>query len=61
VILDLVRLQVPDADDQENATIRRRPAVSIHDSGLLIRIDVVSGRAVAAYDGGAGIEVLAFY
>ena len=35
--------------------------VSSHDSGILTRIDLASGRAVAAYDGGAGIEVLAFY
>jgi hypothetical protein len=35
--------------------------VSSHDSGLLTRIDLVSRRAVAAFDGGAGIEVLAFY
>ncbi len=35
--------------------------VTSHDSGLLTRIDLTSQRAVAAYDGGAGIEVLTFY
>jgi DNA-binding beta-propeller fold protein YncE len=35
--------------------------VTSHDSGLLTRIDLASRRAVAAYDGGAGIEVLTFY
>jgi YVTN family beta-propeller protein len=35
--------------------------VSSHDSGLLTRIDLKSKRPLAAYDGGAGIEVLAYY
>jgi DNA-binding beta-propeller fold protein YncE len=35
--------------------------VSSHDSGLLTRILLPDGRAVAAYDGGVGIEVLAYY
>jgi len=35
--------------------------VASHDSGLLTRIDLDSKRAVAAYDGGGGIEVLAFF
>jgi DNA-binding beta-propeller fold protein YncE len=35
--------------------------VASHDSGLLTRIDLASRRAVAAHDGGSGIEVLAFY
>ena len=35
--------------------------VSSHDSGLLTRIDLATGKPVAAYDGGAGIEVLAYY
>jgi DNA-binding beta-propeller fold protein YncE len=35
--------------------------VSSHDSGLLTRIDLESRREVAAYDGGAGIEVLTWY
>lgn len=35
--------------------------VTSHDSGLLTRIDLATKTAVAAYDGGAGIEVLAFY
>jgi DNA-binding beta-propeller fold protein YncE len=39
----------------------RSVIVSSHDSGLLTRIDLAEPRAVAAYDGGAGIEVLAFY
>jgi YVTN family beta-propeller protein len=39
----------------------RSVIVASHDSGLLTRIDLDSKRAVAAYDGGAGIEVLAFY
>ncbi|MBI3434372.1 MAG: hypothetical protein HY056_04730 [Proteobacteria bacterium] len=39
----------------------RSVLVSSHDSGLLTRIDLQSATAVEAYDGGAGIEVLAFY
>jgi sugar lactone lactonase YvrE len=35
--------------------------VSSHDSGLLTRIDLESRRALGAYDGGAGVEVMAFY
>jgi DNA-binding beta-propeller fold protein YncE len=35
--------------------------VSSHDSGLMTQIDLVEGRAIAAHDGGAGIEVLAYY
>jgi DNA-binding beta-propeller fold protein YncE len=35
--------------------------VASHDSGLLTRIDLAEPRAVAAYDGGNGIEVLAWY
>jgi DNA-binding beta-propeller fold protein YncE len=35
--------------------------VASHDSGLLTRIDLAEPRAVAAYDGGSGIEVLAWY
>lgn len=35
--------------------------VTSHDSGLLTRIDLASRRAVAAYDGGTGIEVMAWY
>ena len=35
--------------------------VTSHDSGLLTRIDLSSRRAVAAYDGGTGIEVMAWY
>jgi DNA-binding beta-propeller fold protein YncE len=35
--------------------------VASHDSGLLTRIDLATKRAVAACDGGAGIEVLAYY
>jgi DNA-binding beta-propeller fold protein YncE len=35
--------------------------VASHDSGLLTRIDLDEPRAVAAYDGGSGIEVLAYY
>jgi DNA-binding beta-propeller fold protein YncE len=39
----------------------RSVIVSSHDSGLLTRIDLAEPRAMAAYDGGSGIEVLAFY
>jgi DNA-binding beta-propeller fold protein YncE len=39
----------------------RSVIVASHDSGLLTRIDLAEPRAVAAYDGGAGIEVLAYY
>lgn len=35
--------------------------VTSHDSGLLTRIDLETRRAVAAYDGGTGIEVLTWY
>ena len=35
--------------------------VSSHDSGLITRIDLARKKAVAATDGGGGIEVLAFY
>lgn len=35
--------------------------VTSHDSGLLTRIDLAAGKAVAAYDGGNGIEVMSFY
>ena len=35
--------------------------VTSHDSGLLTRIDLAARRAVAAYDGGVGIEVMAWY
>ena len=35
--------------------------VACHDSGVLTRIDLASRRATAVYDGGSGIEVLAFY
>jgi DNA-binding beta-propeller fold protein YncE len=35
--------------------------VASHDSGLLTRIDLAEPRAIAAYDGGSGIEVLAWY
>jgi DNA-binding beta-propeller fold protein YncE len=35
--------------------------ITSHDSGLLTRIDLASRRAVAAYDGGNGIEVMAWY
>jgi DNA-binding beta-propeller fold protein YncE len=35
--------------------------VASHDSGLITRIDLASREAVATYDGGSGIEVLAYY
>jgi DNA-binding beta-propeller fold protein YncE len=35
--------------------------VSSHDSGLLTRIDLRTGQALKSYDGGGGIEALAFY
>ena len=35
--------------------------VASHDSVLLTRIDLAEPHAVAAYDGGSGIEVLAYY
>ncbi|MGH6923870.1 MAG: hypothetical protein ACRED5_09040 [Propylenella sp.] len=35
--------------------------VSSHDSGLLTRIDLATGRVLGALDGGAGVEVLAYY
>ena len=35
--------------------------VASHDSGLLTRIDLAEPRTAAAYDGGSGIEVLAYY
>jgi DNA-binding beta-propeller fold protein YncE len=39
----------------------RSVLVASHDSGLLTRIDLASKQAAAAYDGGSGIEVLAYY
>ncbi|MGZ5804887.1 MAG: YncE family protein [Xanthobacteraceae bacterium] len=39
----------------------RTALVSSHDSGLLTQIDLDARRAVAAFDGGNGIEVLAYY
>ena len=39
----------------------RSVVVASHDSGLLTRIDLAEPRAVAACDGGSGIEVLAWY
>jgi DNA-binding beta-propeller fold protein YncE len=39
----------------------RSALVASHDSGLLTRIDLNSKRAITAYDGGSGIEVLAYY
>jgi YVTN family beta-propeller protein len=38
----------------------RSVIVASHDSGLLTRIDLAEPRATAAYDGGSGIEVLAW-
>ncbi len=35
--------------------------VANHDSGLLTQIDLAAKRAIAVYDGGAGIEVLSYY
>jgi hypothetical protein len=35
--------------------------ISSHDSGLLTRIDLEEKRVLSAHDGGAGIEVMAFY
>jgi DNA-binding beta-propeller fold protein YncE len=35
--------------------------VSSHDSGMLTRVDLETGRIAGAFDGGAGIEVLAYY
>jgi DNA-binding beta-propeller fold protein YncE len=35
--------------------------VTSHDSGLLTRIDLEAKKAVAAYDGGSGIEVMTYY
>lgn len=39
----------------------RSAIVASHDSGLLTRVDLANGRAVEAIDGGAGIEVLAYF
>jgi YVTN family beta-propeller protein len=39
----------------------RTALVSSHDSGLLTQIDLAKKRAVAGFDGGNGIEVLAYY
>jgi DNA-binding beta-propeller fold protein YncE len=35
--------------------------VSSHDSGLLTRVDLATGKPMRSYDGGDGIEALAFY
>lgn len=39
----------------------RSALVTSHDSGLLTRIDLTEKRAVASYDGGQGIEVMAYF
>ncbi len=39
----------------------RTVLVASHDSGLLTRLELASGRVVQAYEGGEGIESLAFY
>ncbi len=39
----------------------RSAYVACHDSGILTKIDLEARRAVAAIDGGSGIEVLAWY
>lgn len=39
----------------------RTALISIHDSGLITTVDLVNERVTGAVDGGAGIEVLAFY
>jgi DNA-binding beta-propeller fold protein YncE len=39
----------------------RTALVSSHDSGLLTQIDLAERRAMACFDGGSGIEVLAYY
>jgi DNA-binding beta-propeller fold protein YncE len=39
----------------------RTALVSSHDSGLLTQIDLIERRATACFDGGNGIEVLAYY
>lgn len=38
----------------------RTALVSSHDSGVITRIDLESARAIAAFDGGGGIEVMAW-
>ena len=43
------------------AADNRTALVSSHDSGLLTRIDLAEKRVVDAFDGGAGIEVLAYF
>jgi DNA-binding beta-propeller fold protein YncE len=39
----------------------RSVVVSSHDSGLLTRIDLKTGKAIGIADGGEGIEVLSYY
>jgi DNA-binding beta-propeller fold protein YncE len=39
----------------------RTALVSSHDSGLLTQIDLAQRRAIACFDGGNGIEVMAYY
>ena len=39
----------------------RTVLVASHDSGLLTRLELASGRVIQAYEGGEGIESLAFY
>ncbi len=39
----------------------RHAYVSCHDSGILTKVDLEARRAVAALDGGSGIEMLAWY
>lgn len=39
----------------------RSALISSHDSGIITRVDLASGRALDMHDGGAGIEVMAFF
>jgi DNA-binding beta-propeller fold protein YncE len=39
----------------------RSALISSHDSGLITRVDLATGRVLAAHDGGNGIEVMAFF
>jgi len=39
----------------------RTALIANHDSGIITQVDLAAKRAVAVYDGGAGIEVLSYY
>jgi DNA-binding beta-propeller fold protein YncE len=59
-----IQTQIPVAKGPQGIAFApdgRTALVSSHDSGLLTQIDLAERRAVASFDGGSGIEVMAYY